>query len=85
MSNNVVLTPKVMARLTLMDLGGSLKVVKNFSTEVTQEFGKKEYKVGDTVQVRKPYRFVGGDGIIQCHRILGLAVLQGGEFCVMQR
>lgn len=63
MSNNVILTPKVYARLTLMGLGGSLKVAKNMSTSVTPEFAKKDYKVGDTVQVRKPYRFVGGSGI----------------------
>jgi hypothetical protein len=63
MSNNVILTPKVMARLTLMGLGTKLKVCKNMSTQVTPEFAKKDYKIGDTVEVRKPYRFVGGDGI----------------------
>lgn len=63
MSNNINLTPKIFTRLSLFDLGGSLKVAKNMSTAVTPEFGKKDYKVGDTVQVRKPFRFVGGDGI----------------------
>ncbi len=63
MSDNIVLTDKIHARLVLMDLGGSLKVARNMSTEVTPEFTKPNYKVGDTVQVRKPYRFVPGAGI----------------------
>ncbi len=63
MSNNVVFTPKVYAKLVLFDLGGGLSVARNMSTQITPEFAKKEYKVGDTVQVRKPYRFAGGDGI----------------------
>lgn len=63
MSNNVILTPKVFAKLSLVDLGGSLKIAKNMSTAITPEFAKKEYKVGNTVEIRKPYRFVGGEGI----------------------
>lgn len=63
MSDNIVLTDKVHARLVLMDFGGSLKVARNMSTEVTPEFAKPNYKVGDAVQVRKPYRFVPGSGI----------------------
>lgn len=63
MSNNITLTPNVYAKLTLMDLGGNLKVAKNMSTAVTPEFAKKDYKIGDQVQVRKPYRFVAGSGI----------------------
>lgn len=63
MSNNVILTPKVFGKLVLMDLGGNLKIAANMSNQLTPEFGKKSYKVGDTVQFFKPYRFVGGDGI----------------------
>ncbi|HEY1340984.1 MAG TPA: P22 phage major capsid protein family protein [Bryobacteraceae bacterium] len=63
MSNNVILTPKVFGKLTLMDLGGNLKIAANMSNQLTPEFGKKSYKVGDSVQFYKPYRFVGGDGI----------------------
>jgi hypothetical protein len=63
MSQNITLTPKVFTRLTLMDLGGSLKVARNMSTAITPEFAKKEYKIGNDVEVRKPYRFAGGDGI----------------------
>lgn len=61
--NNVILTPKVYLGFVLFDLGNMLNVAKNMSTEITPEFAKPSYKVGDTVQVRKPYRFVGGDGM----------------------
>jgi hypothetical protein len=30
---------------------------------ITPEFAKKQYKVGDTVQFYKPYRFVGGERV----------------------
>ncbi len=63
MSNNVTLTPNVFGKLVLMDMGGGLTTVKNFSTAVTPEFAKKEYKVGSTVEIFKPYRFVGGEGL----------------------
>jgi hypothetical protein len=44
--------------MTLMHLGGSLNVARNMSTEVKKEYGKpKDNKPGDTVSVRKPYRF----------------------------
>ncbi len=46
-----------------MDLGGALNVARNMTSSIKDEFGKKSYKVGDTVQVRKPYRFVGGNGL----------------------
>lgn len=62
-SNNVILTPKVFARLVLMDLGGALNVARNMTRTIKNEFGKKSYKVGETVEVRKPYRFAGGEGI----------------------
>lgn len=62
-SNNVILTPKVFARLVLFDLGGALNVARNMTRTIKNEFGKKNYKVGDTVQVRKPYRFQGGEGL----------------------
>lgn len=63
MPNNVTLTPKVMAGLVLFDLGGRLTVARNMSRAVTKEFAKPNYKVGDTVEVSKPYRFVGGYGL----------------------
>jgi len=62
-TNNVILTPKVMAGLVLMSLGNRLHVAQNMSKAITKEFAKPSYKVGDTVQVRKPYRFAGGEGM----------------------
>ena len=63
MSNNVIFTPKVYAKLTLMDLGGGLHVARNMSTRITPEFAKKDYKIGDTCGFYKPLRFVAGSGI----------------------
>lgn len=63
MSNNVTLTPKVFGKLVLFDLGGNLSIASNMSNQLTPEFAKKSYKVGDTVQFFKPYRFSGGTGI----------------------
>ena len=61
--NNVILTTKTFAKLVLFDLGNRLNVAKNMSRALAPEFAKPGYKIGDTVQVRKPYRFIGGDGI----------------------
>ena len=62
-SNNILLTTKTYAKLVLFGLGNRLNGVKNMSRAIDPEFAKPSYKIGDTVQVRKPYRFVGGDGI----------------------
>ena len=62
-TNNVILTPKVFAGMVLKDLGTMLHVAKNMSRQITPEFAKPSYKIGDTIQVRKPYRFVGGEGL----------------------
>lgn len=61
--NNVILTTRTFANLMLMDLEGRMNVVKNMTTSIDPEFAKKDYKIGDNVQVRKPYRFAGGYGI----------------------
>ena len=61
--NNVILTTQTFAKLVLMDLGGMLKVAKNMTTSISPEFAQKSYKVGSSIQVRKPYRFIGGDGV----------------------
>jgi predicted pyridoxine 5'-phosphate oxidase superfamily flavin-nucleotide-binding protein len=60
---NAVVTPQIFAKLVLMDLGGALNVCRNMSKEVTPEFGKKSYKVGASVDVRKPYRFTVSKGL----------------------
>jgi hypothetical protein len=60
---NAVVTPQIFAKLVLMDLGGALNVCRNMSKDVTPEFGKKAYKVGASVDVRKPYRFTVSTGL----------------------
>lgn len=63
MANNIILTPQVYTRLTLMHLGGYLAVCRNMTKQYSKEFGKKDYKVGDTVSVRKPQRFLATTGL----------------------
>jgi hypothetical protein len=63
MANNVKLTPYSLGRFVMMNLGGMLHVAQNMNVEHTSKFAKKGAKAGDTVGVRKPQRFVGGDGL----------------------
>lgn len=64
MADNILLTPQIFARLTLMHLGGALNVCRNMSKEVTKEYGKpKEAKPGAVVYVRKPQRFTVSSGL----------------------
>jgi len=60
---NVILTTRTYAGLILFDLRSNLRIVKNMTNSVTPEFAKGAYKVGDEIKVRRPYRFVGGEGI----------------------
>lgn len=61
---NVLITPKNIAALALPILGSRLNVAKNLSHALDKEYGRPpNKKPGDTVQVRKPYRFVGGYGL----------------------
>jgi hypothetical protein len=60
---NVLLTPQLLTKLTLMNLGGYLNVCRNMSTEYSKEYGQKTRKIGDTFNVRKPQRFQTTDGI----------------------
>jgi hypothetical protein len=62
-TNNALVTPKIFARLALFNLRSMNNTVRNMSTEVTPEFAKKAMKVGDTVQVRRPYRFLVTEGL----------------------
>lgn len=61
--NNVLLTTETFARLVLFDMGRMLNVARNMTRSIDGEFAKGGYKPGDHIQVRKPYRFVGGDGL----------------------
>jgi hypothetical protein len=60
---NVIFTPTLYTKLTLMELGQMLKVCRNMSTEYSKEFGQKKQKIGATFNVRKPQRFIGTDGL----------------------
>ncbi len=61
---NVLVTPKNIAALALPVLAGRLNVARNLSSALDKEYGRPpNKKPGDTVRVRKPYRFVGGYGL----------------------
>lgn len=60
---NVLLTPQLLTKLTLANLGQMLKVCRNMSTDYSKTFGMKGAKQGDTLMVRKPQRFIGTDGL----------------------
>ena len=62
---NVILTPQMYAKLMLMELGDPqyLHVIRNLMPDFTPEFGKKGYKIGDTLSVRKPQRFTVSNGM----------------------
>jgi hypothetical protein len=62
-TNNVLVTPKIFAKLVLFSLRTRNSVCRNMSTEVTKEFMNKAMKIGETVQVRRPYRFVVTPGL----------------------
>lgn len=62
-TNNVLVTPKVFAKLVLFSLRTKNNVCRNMSTEVTPEFMNKAMKIGETVQVRRPYRFLVTPGL----------------------
>lgn len=60
---NVILTPQLLTKLTVANLGGRVRVCRNMSTEYASTFAKKGNKQGDTLQVRKPQRFIPTDGL----------------------
>lgn len=60
---NVLATPTLFTKLTLMNLGGYLNVAKNMSKDYSSEFGRKAQKIGDTLYVRRPQRFTVTDGL----------------------
>lgn len=63
---NVLATPTLFTRLTLMNLGGYLNVARNMSKDYSSRFGKPDretHKPGDTIYVPKPQRFTVTDGL----------------------
>lgn len=64
MSTNVLLTPKLLTRATLANLGdGRMYIARNMSTEYSRRFGQKTGKIGDTYEIRKPQRFLVSESI----------------------
>lgn len=60
---NTLVTPQMFTKLTLMNLGGYLNVAKNMSKDYSSQFGNKAQKIGDTLYVRRPQRFLVTDGL----------------------
>jgi coat protein Gp5 len=59
---NVILTDQVLTWAELRILRNSLKVWVNCYDGYQDEFGKAGAKIGSTLMVRKPQRFIAGDG-----------------------
>jgi hypothetical protein len=60
--SNTLLTRQEITRETLMILKNNTIVWSNVYHGYKDEFGKKGQKIGSSLKVRKPARFVGGDG-----------------------
>jgi hypothetical protein len=60
---NVLLTPQLLTKLTLANLGGPLHVAAAMNTDYAKTFAKKGNKQGDTFTIRKPQRFVVSKGL----------------------
>lgn len=63
MPNNLLSTQKILFR-ALARLSNQLKVWPNLYDGYDKEFGQPGAKVGRTVEVRKPQKFVGADGAL---------------------
>jgi len=59
---NQLLTRQEITQEPLRVLENSLMVIPGFYRDYDVEFGKKGGKIGDTLYVRKPQRFIGRDG-----------------------
>jgi hypothetical protein len=59
---NQLLTNQELTQYTLMLLSNNTVAIPEMTRDLDQEFGKKGNKIGDTIYVRKPARFVGRDG-----------------------
>jgi hypothetical protein len=62
---NVHINPQVITDMAALVLGKQIGqgFMKNMSKNLTEEFAKKTYKVGDSVNFYKAYRFEGTSGI----------------------
>lgn len=64
MPNNVHINPQIIADMAAIRLGAELGngYMANMSKSLTKEFAQKDYKIGDTCEFYKPYRFEAKDG-----------------------
>lgn len=60
---NVLVTPTILTKMTLMNLGNYLNVAKNMSKDYSREFGNKAQKIGNVLYVRKPQRWQVTEGL----------------------
>lgn len=59
---NGLLTSQEITMEALMILKNSLKLLPNITNAYEDRFGKAGHKIGDTLYVRKPQRYIGTDG-----------------------
>lgn len=57
MADNVILTPQVLSKMTLVNLGNYLGVTRACNSTFAKEFANKKMKIGETYYQRKPQRF----------------------------
>ncbi len=60
--SNVLQNPSLLAKRALMVLENQLTFTKNANTAYSDQFARTGAKIGDTINVRKPPRFIGRDG-----------------------
>jgi hypothetical protein len=59
---NGLLTDQEITMEALMILKNSLRILPNITNAYEDRFGKAGHKIGDTLYVRKPQRYIGTDG-----------------------
>ena len=59
---NQTLTRQEITNYSLMELKNNLVVIPNMYRDLDKEFGNEGAKIGETIYVRKPQRFIGRDG-----------------------
>lgn len=62
MANNQLLTHSMITREALRVLKNKIVFAKNVNRQYEPEFGKKGMKIGDTLNIRKPNRYITKDG-----------------------
>lgn len=60
--SNTLLTPDMIVRETMFLLKNQTKLASLVYKDHAQKFGQEGNKIGDTLRIRKPARYIGGDG-----------------------